>query len=141
MTIDIYMYFEGNARDAVDFYSEVFEVKKNEIMTYGDQPTDSNVKMSESERKLIMHTDLVIDGTSLMFSDISTLMTSQPVTKGNAISLVISNDNKMYIKNIFDKLKIGGKVEMELEETFYSKLYGRVQDKFSNTWEIMYTGE
>ncbi len=141
MTIDIYMYFEGNAREAVDFYSEVFEVKKNKIMTYGDQPTDSNVKMSESERKLIMHTDLVIDGTSLMFSDISTSMTSQPVTKGNAISLVISNDNKTYIKNIFDKLKVDGKIEMELEETFYSKLYGRVQDKFSNTWEIMYTGE
>lgn len=141
MTIDIYMYFEGNAREAVDFYSEVFEVKKNEIMTYGDQPTDSNVKMSESEKKLIMHTDLVIDGTSLMFSDISTLMTSKPVTKGNAISLVISNDNKAYIKNLFEKLKVGGKVEMELEETFYSKLYGRVQDKFSNTWEIMYTGE
>lgn len=139
--MDVYMYFDGNALEAVEFYSKVFEVEKNEIMTYGDMPSDPNFEISENQKKLILNTDLIINGTKIMFSDVFPEMTSTPLIKGNSITLVISDDDKNYIKNLFDKLKEEGKVEMELGETFWSKMFGSVCDKFGNTWELNYSGE
>lgn len=135
MALEVYMYFDGNAREAVDFYSEVFSTKKNEIMTYEDITDEGN------NTGLILNTSLMIHGTYVMFSDIHPDMNSGPLVKGNSISLVVSDDNKEYIKELFDKLKEGGKVEMELEETFWSKMFGSVCDKFVNTWELNYSGE
>ena len=88
-----------------------------------------------------MNTNLIIDGTNVMFSDVFPEMVNTPLIKGNSITLVISNESKDYIKNLFDLLKEGGKVEMALEETFWSKMFGSVCDKFGNTWELNYSGE
>ena len=139
--MDVYMYFDGNANEAVDFYSKVFETEKNEIMTFGDMPSDHNMTISEDAKKLIMNTNLIINGTNVMFSDIFPEMSDTPLIKGNSITLVINHNNKDYIRNLFDKLKEGGKVDMQLEETFWSKLFGSVCDKFGNTWELNYSGE
>lgn len=68
-----------------------------------------------------------------MFSDVFSEMSDTSLIKGNSITLVISNDDKDYIKNLFDKLKEGGKVEMEFNRTFWSEMFGRVCDKFGNT--------
>ena len=42
------------------------------------------------------------------------------------------------IKSIFNKLKEGGTVSMELQETFWSKYYGFVVDKFGIGWQVNY---
>ena len=139
--MDIYMYFDGNASEAVEFYSKVFETEKNEIMTYGDMPSDPDITIPENQKALILNTSLTINGTNVMFSDVFAEMTDTPLIKGNSITLIISNDNKDYIKNLFDKLKEEGKIEMELAESFWSKLFGSVCDKFGNTWELNYSGE
>ncbi len=141
MPMEVYMYFDGNAREAVEFYSKVFEAEKNEIMNYGDMPPDPSFTIPENQKKLIMNTNLIIDGTNVMFSDVFPEMSDTPLTKGNSITLVINHESKDYIKNLFYMLKEDGKVEMELEETFWSKMFGSVCDKFGNTWELNYSGE
>lgn len=138
--MDVYLYFDGNANAAVDFYSKVFEVQKNEIMTYEDIPGGLEYNLSEDQKKLILNTELMIDGTNVMFSDILSEMTDEPLIIGNSITLVVSNDNKEYIESLFNKLKEGGQVEMELDQTFWSQMFGSVRDKFGNTWELNYSG-
>ncbi|MED3816005.1 VOC family protein, partial [Priestia megaterium] len=39
-------------------------------------------------------------------------------------------------KEVFEKLKEGGQIEMPLQETFWSPSYGQVTDKFGVTWQI-----
>ncbi len=34
-------------------------------------------------------------------------------------------------------MAVGGKIEMELQETFFSQLYGKVKDKFGMMWQII----
>lgn len=116
--MDVYMYFDGNAREAIEFYSKVFEVAKSEIMTYGDIPEDFQFSIKEEEKELIMNTELMIDGTKIMFSDLISSMPSEPLNKGNNINFIINSDDKEYIKNLFDKLKENGIVNEELGETF-----------------------
>lgn len=141
MAMEIYMYFDGNAAEAIEFYSKVFETEVNEIMTYGDMPSDPDVVIPENQKALILNASLTINGTYVMFSDVFPEMNDTPLIKGNSITLVISKNDKEYIKNLFDKLKEGGKVEMELGETFWSEIFGSVCDKFGNTWELNYAKE
>jgi PhnB protein len=137
MALEVYLYFDGNARDAVEFYSTVFETPLNEIATYADMPTDSDMAIPENAGNLIMNTYLMIHGTSVMFSDVYPEMGIHTLSVGNNVALVISDPSEAVIRNLFDQLKKGRSVMTELEKTFWSPLYGRLCDKFGICWEIM----
>lgn len=68
-----------------------------------------------------------------MFSDV---LPDMPFTVGYNISLVIVSDDKEKIEQSFSKLKEGGTVKMELQETFWSKCYGFITDKFGISWQF-----
>lgn len=133
MGLDVYINFNGNCREAVDFYSKVFNVPKNQIMTFGEMPHDPNFPMPESSKNLIAHTYLNIYDSMTMFSD---TFPGYPLTVGNNMSLIITTNNIDEIKSLYNKLKEGGSVEMELQETFWSKCYGSVKDKFGINWQF-----
>lgn len=38
MSIDVYLNFNGNCRDAAEFYAEVFGTERPQIMTFGETP-------------------------------------------------------------------------------------------------------
>ena len=135
MAVHVYINFQGNCREALEFYQQVFNTEAPEIMDYGDSPPDSGFPVNEENKDLIMHTALDILGTTVMFSDI---LPGEPFVAGNNISMVLMLKELEEIKKLFDKLKVGGSVEMELQETFFSKLYGSVKDRFGIIWQIMY---
>ena len=54
------------------------------------------------------------------------------------MTLVIFSDDLDEIKILYYKLKDGGTVEMELQETFWSKAYGSLTDKFGVGWQLNY---
>jgi len=137
MALEVYLYFNGNAREAIEFYSKVFDTPLNEITTYADMPTDTDMPIPENAVDLIMNTNLMIHGTSVMFSDVYQEMGMNALSVGNNVALVISDPSEVVIRNLFDQLKKGGSVTTELEKTFWSPLYGRVCDKFGIYWEIM----
>lgn len=135
MAIEVYINFNGNCREAVNFYSEVFETEKPQIMAYGDAPANPEFPISEEAKDLVMHTNLNIAGSRIMFSDVSPGM---PFVVGNNISLTVISDNMDYITSAFQKLSIGGNVQMELQETFWSKCYGYLIDKYGIGWQLNY---
>ena len=135
MSVYAYINFDGNCSEAVEFYRQVFGTAALEIMTYGDAPPNPEFPIPDEHKHLVMHTGLDIFGTTVMFSD---LLPGEPFVKGNNISLVILMKNIDDIKPLFDNLKEGGSVEMELQETFFSKCYGSLKDKFGIIWQIMH---
>jgi PhnB protein len=133
MAVDVYLSFNGNTREAVEFYAEAFGTEKPQIMTFGDAPPDPNFTLPEEAKNLVMHTRLNIDGSNVMFSDV---FPGMPFKAGNNITLSIVNKDLDKIKTYFNKLKEGGTVGMELQETFWSKCYGQVTDKFGIDWQV-----
>lgn len=61
-----------------------------------------------------------------------------PFVAGNNISLAIVNKDLDKINTYFNQLKEGGTVVMELQETFWSKCYGSLKDKFGIEWLFNY---
>jgi PhnB protein len=133
MAVQVYINFNGNCREAVEFYAKVFGTEAPEIMTFGETPPDPNFHLPEEAKNLVMHTRLNILGDTVMFSDI---FPGMPFVEGNNISLSIVIKDMDQLKSFFHQLKEGGKIGMELQETFWSKLYGSVKDKFGIEWQF-----
>lgn len=133
MPVNAYITFNGNCREAVEYYAEVFGTEKPKIMTFGEVPPNPEYALPEEAKHLIMHTQLTIGGSLVMFSD---SFPGMPFAAGNNISLAFVSNDKDEIHSVFHKLKDGGTVGMDLQETFWSKLYGGVTDKFGITWQL-----
>lgn len=133
MSVDVYLNFDGNCREAVEFYAEVFGTEKPQIMTFGDSPQNPDYQLPEEAKNLVMHTRITISGSNVMFSDV---FPGYPFQQGNNISLAFVSKDQNEIISCFNELKEGGKVEMELQETFWSKCYGSLTDKFDIGWQF-----
>lgn len=132
MPLDVYLVFDGDCRQAVEFYGQVFSSEPI-IMSFGDAPPNPEFSIPEEAKNLVMHAQLMISGSRVMFSD---NFPGSPFVKGNNIMLTIVSTDMDEVKSIFNKLKESGKVEMELQETFWSKCYGKLTDKFGVEWQV-----
>jgi PhnB protein len=135
VAVDVYLNFNGNCREAVEYYAQVFGTEKPQIMTFGETPPDPDYPLPEEAKNLVMHTRLNINGSNVMFSDV---FPGMPFVVGNNISLAVVSKNLDEIKSFFNKLKDGGTVGMDLQETFWSKCYGNLTDKFGIEWQFNY---
>ncbi|UVI27760.1 VOC family protein [Paenibacillus spongiae] len=135
MSIDVYLNFNGNCREAVEYYAQVFGTDVRMMTTFGEAPPNPEYPLPEEAKNLIMHARLDILGSNVMFSDV---FPGMPFVAGNNISLAIVHTNLDELKSFFHKLKEGGTVGMELQETFWSKCYGSLKDKFGIEWQFNY---
>lgn len=133
MVLVPYLNFNGNCRDAVAFYEEVFGTEKAKLITFSDLPENPDFPMPKEAKNLIMHAELEICGSRIMFSD---LFPGAPFTSGGQISIAIISDNKEKLKQYFLKLREGGTVEMEPGEVPWSGYYGSLVDRYGVNWQL-----
>jgi PhnB protein len=135
MKFELFINFDGNCREATEFYAKVFKSEVKNICTYGEAPSDPNFVISEADKNRICYCDVLIGGLNVMFSDCPS---DSPSTVGNNINPTLSMQCKEEVKQVFNQLKDGGEVLMELQKTFFSELYGMLKDKYGVVWQILY---
>lgn len=132
MSIDAYLNFDGNCREAVLFYAKAFKLEEPEMMTFGQMHGQEDFQ-NEADKNLIMHARLQISGSNVMFSDVFPGMT---FNVGNNITLALVTQNKEELEYAYQQLKEGGDIMMALQETAWSKCYGMLTDKFGVQWQF-----
>ena len=70
MAVAPYVNFNGDCREAVDFYAKVFGTAAPRIMTFGESPPNPAFTIDEAMKKLITHAEIDVMGTAIMFSDV-----------------------------------------------------------------------
>ena len=135
MKLELFVNFNGNCREATEFYAKVFKSEVKNLMTYEQAPPDPNYPLAESDKNKVMYADVRIGDLTVMFMDIPS---DHPLVMGNNINPTISMCDKEEVKRIFNELKEDGEVYMELQQTFFSELYGMLKDKFGIVWQILY---
>jgi PhnB protein len=130
MAIYPYLVFDGNTREVVNFYVDVFGLEEPQIMTFGSVHSD---EIPPEAKDLVMHTYLDIAGGKIMFSDNFPGMEYQ---QGNNFTIAYISNDVEAMKDAFDKLKEGGSVKMEIQEVPWSKAYGSLTDKFNIQWQF-----
>lgn len=135
MQLEMFLNFDGNCREAVEFYAKVFQSEVENLMTYGDAPPDPSYSLAEADKNRVMYAGIPIGGMTVMFMD---MPSNSPVTIGDNITPTVSTDNKDEVTRIFNELKDGGEVCTELGQTFFSAWYGMVRDKYGVIWHILH---
>lgn len=132
MPVQVYINFDKQCEEIVHYYADVFQSPKPEFMRFKDRP-DPNYPVDESTGNLIMHTELKIEEDTIMFSDI---FAGMELVVGNNVSLTVVCKDIEKTRRYFELLSIDGEVKMELQETFWSPLYGNLTDKFGINWQF-----
>ena len=135
MNFELFINFDGNCRQAVEFYAKVFKTEVKNIMTYSQIPANEDYPVADADKDKIMYCDIQIGDMNVMFCD---LPADHVLNKGNNVSPTLSMADKDEVTRIFNELKESAEVHMDLQKTFYSELYGMVKDKFGIIWQILY---
>ena len=104
MALNTYLTFDGNCREAFEFYRSVFGGEFAEFQTFGDGPPD--MPISDAEKDRVMHVALPIGSSVLMGSDSSSF--GPPLAVGNNFSLSIDAESRERCDELFAKLSAGG---------------------------------
>ena len=131
-----YLNFDGQGQEAVHFYTDVLNGELIGLMTYGDANSNDMGGMPEEARDMVMNAQIMLKNKDyLMISDVPPGM-GMSYQKGNSVSMTLTLDNQEEARTIFGKLADGGMVSMDLQETFWSPLYGNCIDRFGIEWQI-----
>jgi len=137
MTINPYLNFPGSSEEAFNFYKSVFGGEFTTLQRFKETP-DGN-KLSAALQEQIMHIALPIaPGYTIMATDAPAEM-GFSLQQGNNFYIAISPDSKEEATRLFNGLSAGGKIEMELQDTFWGAYYGSFRDKFGVGWMVNYT--
>jgi PhnB protein len=132
-TLNPYINFKDNAREAMDFYKSVFggELTQSTFADFGSSsgPEDAN---------LIMHSQLETPaGFTLMASDTPAHMDFKGA--GN-ISVSLSGTDEAALTGYWNKLSPGANVTQALAKAPWGDSFGMLTDKFGVGWMVNITG-
>ncbi|SDP55736.1 PhnB protein [Streptomyces sp. cf386] len=127
-----YITFAGDARQALEFYKDVFggTLNLNTYAEYGQKDTPLADK--------IMHGMLETPGDfTLMAADTPT----DDHRPGNNISVSLSGDDEAELRGYWEKLSEGASVTVPLEKQMWGDVFGMCTDRFGITWMVNIAGQ
>ncbi len=134
MTLNPYLTFKDNCRDAFEFYRSVFGGEFDMVSTFREGPPDMGVPDDELDR--VMHVSYPIGSSVLMGSD-SVSGFGPGHTVGTNFSLSFEANDKLHADEVFAKLSEGGTVTMPLDTMFWCAYFGSLTDKFGINWQVV----
>ncbi|WP_099220941.1 VOC family protein [Listeria costaricensis] len=128
-----YLLFDGEANEALSFYKEAFGATEAQIQRFQDSEDFSG---DAAEGKRLIHGRLAKNGEEILYFSDTPLDSSEPLSAGNQVSIAFKFATEAELRAAFEKLKIGGQVHMELQETFWGALYASLADKYGIIWQL-----
>ncbi|MGQ5654763.1 VOC family protein [Streptomyces sp. EKR5.2] len=122
-----YLMFAGDARQALEFYKEVFGGTLV-LNTYGEagQPDTSM-------------TDKIMHGMLESPSNYTLMAADTPDGEhkpGNAYSVSLSGDDDAELRSYWEKLSDGATVAVPLDKQMWGDVFGMCTDRFGITWMV-----
>jgi PhnB protein len=123
-----YLNFDGNARQAMEFYTSVFggTLNLNTFADYGAQGTP------DADR--IMHAMLETNaGYTIMAADVTSEMEYDGVS---GCSMSLSGVDADMLREYWEKLSAGGTITMPLQKQVWGDEFGMCIDQFGVPWLV-----
>jgi PhnB protein len=126
--------FQGQCRQAFEFYAQVLGGEISAAMPYGDGPPDMPV--GEQYKDWLMHAWLQVGDQAIMGADMDKDWAPNIDKPKNGFDVTLHTDDGAEARRWFDALSEGGKVVMPFEATFWSPGFGSLIDKFGVPWMV-----
>jgi PhnB protein len=133
MAITPYLFFEGQAEDAIALYTAALGAEVTMRMRFReapDPPPPGTMPPGTEDR--IMHAELRIGDATIMLSD--GYCAGAAKFAGFGVSLPATDTAQA--QRHFDALAEGGTVRMPISPTFWSPAFGMVEDRLGVLWMI-----
>ncbi|MGG0761565.1 VOC family protein [Bacillus paramycoides] len=118
--------FEGNAEDAMNFYTSLFD--QSEIVSISRY--DANGPGKEGT---VIHATFTLNGQEFMCID---SFVKHDFTFTPAMSLYVTCETEEEIETVFNKLAQDGAILMPLGSYPFSKKFGWLNDKYGVSWQL-----
>jgi uncharacterized glyoxalase superfamily protein PhnB/uncharacterized protein YndB with AHSA1/START domain len=125
-----YLFFEGRCEEALDFYRGALGAEVTTLLRFKDSPEQAMVPPGGEHK--VMHSSFRIGTTTLMASD--GRCGGRQSFEGFSLSIMVTDEAQA--EQFFAALADGGQVRMPLTQTFWSRRFGMVADRFGVTWMI-----
>jgi PhnB protein len=133
-SINPHINFNGNVEEAFEFYRYAFGGEFIKIIRFKDLASDE-FPVPEHEVNKLMHIALPIGNSILMANDVPEVM-GRTNENENRSKIVISTESKEEANELFNKLSVGGEVEVPIEESPWGSYFGMFRDKFGIEWMV-----
>ena len=125
VTLHPYIYFKGQAKEAMEFYKSVFGGELS-ITPYSDVP---GMAVEEGQEDWAMHVQLSGGDVKLFASD-----TSQASPVAAKIELALGGEDETRLREIFGKLSEDGEVRQPLHKESWGDIFGNLTDRYGVVW-------
>lgn len=132
--VDTFLIFDGNCREAIAFYTKVFDIDPNtvRVTTYGEM--DPSLIKEEGRDKITLG-EVSILGHKFYMADY-TKFSSIPYVLGTNVMLALALHDSAQLNKLFNELKVQGSVIAEIRKTEFTEMLGIVKDQFGVIWEL-----
>lgn len=122
-----YLTFNGNCREAMEFYQKCLggELK---FQTLEDTPKAE--KFPKDLKDYVVQAVLKKEDMLLMGTD----MVDKKLVRGNSISILLDASNEDQAKEYYQKLKEGSAKVYPMRKTYWGDLFGGLVDRYGNEW-------
>jgi len=131
MQLNPYLSFNGQCEEAFKFYEKALGGKIEAIHRYEGSPMTKHVP-AEWQSKVMHVTLKLAGGMVLMGSDPPPGRYQAP--QGFSVSLSMKDPAET--ERIFSELAQGGRVDMPIQQTFWSARFGMLVDQFGIPWML-----
>src|SRR5688500_136393 len=118
-SVNVYLTFNGNCREAFDFYKSVFGGDYPYIGTFGEMPPMEGQETKEEDKDKIMHVSLPISKETILMGSDAGCDGAANFKAGNNFSISINAESKEEADKLFAGLSAGGQVTMPMADTFW----------------------
>lgn len=129
-SLDTYLYFDGNCREAMMFYKSCLGGQLD-LMPYDAGACEAAANAGDR----IMHARLANGQALLMASDV---LPGMPFQHGNNFSININCESREEIQKLFGALGQNGKLITPLQDMFWGAHFGMLTDRFGVNWMFNY---
>ena len=133
MPVTPYLFLDGRAEEAIEFYKKNLGAKVDNMMRFKEAPPNAGPTPDPKTLDKVMHACITINGTQVFLSDGDCKGSS----KFEGFSLALDAKEPAEGERMFNALAQGGQVRMPMMETFFAKRFGMLADKFGVGWMIL----
>ena len=134
MKIEPYLNFNGQCREAFEFYASCLGGKITAMIPFAESGSADFVPPDAKNQ--IMHACLEVGGEVIMGSDAPGMYTAPA---GNYVSVHV--DETADADRIFGALAESGQVQMPIDRTEWAERFGMVVDRFGTPWMVNCPGD
>jgi PhnB protein len=127
-TPQIYLSFDGRCEEAFRFYEQRLGATMGPMFPYANSPEGTPPEWATK----VMHGSFTIGGITVLGADPLPGGYEQP--KG--FRLFLETDDPADTERLFNALAENGRIEMPLQETFWSVRFGVLTDQFGVPWTL-----